>query len=58
MIIKKKFKCNIGYSGHENVIVISSAYIIGILFKRHITLDRTMYGSDQSSLEIKEQGTY
>jgi len=54
--LKEKFKCNIGYSGHENGIVISiAAYIIGITsLERHITLDRTMYGSDQSaSLEIK-----
>ncbi len=54
--LKKKFKCNVGYSGHENGIIISiAAYSIGISsLERHVTLDRTMYGSDQSaSLEIK-----
>ena len=54
--LKKKFKCNVGYSGHE-----VSAYDICIpavmlganSIERHITLDRSMYGSDQaSSLEI------
>jgi len=50
-VLKKKFKCNVGYSGHENGLVISigaSAFGISSL-ERHITLDRTMYGSDQSA---------
>ena len=49
--LKKKYKCNVGYSGHENGIVISaSAVLFGISsLERHITLDRTMYGSDQSA---------
>lgn len=54
--LKKKFNCKVGYSGHENGIVISlAAYVKGISsLERHITLDRTMYGSDQSaSLEIR-----
>ena len=54
--LKEKFNCNVGYSGHENGVVISlAAYTLGISsLERHITLDRTMYGSDQSaSLEIR-----
>ncbi len=54
--LKEKFNCKVGYSGHENGIVISlAAYTLGISsLERHITLDRTMYGSDQSaSLEVK-----
>ena len=54
--LKKKFNCNVGYSGHENGVVISlAAYSKGISsLERHITLDRTMYGSDQAaSLEIR-----
>jgi len=54
--LKKEFNCKIGYSGHENGVVISlAAFVRGISsLERHITLDRTMYGSDQSaSLEIK-----
>ncbi len=49
--LKNKFNCNVGYSGHENGIGISiaaSALNISSL-ERHITLDRTMYGSDQSA---------
>jgi len=54
--LKEKFNCKVGYSGHENGVVISlAAYTLGISsLERHITLDRTMYGSDQSaSLEVK-----
>jgi len=54
--LKEKFECKVGYSGHENGIVISlAAYTLGISsLERHVTLDRTMYGSDQSaSLEVK-----
>ncbi|WP_023649016.1 N-acetylneuraminate synthase family protein [Candidatus Pelagibacter ubique] len=54
--LKEKFNCKVGYSGHENGVVISlAAYTLNISsLERHITLDRTMYGSDQSaSLEIK-----
>ena len=49
------FNCNVGYSGHENGIAISiGALMFGITsLERHITLDRTMYGSDQAaSLEF------
>lgn len=49
--LKKKYKCNVGYSGHENGLTISiAAAALGISsLERHITLDRTMYGSDQSA---------
>jgi N-acetylneuraminate synthase len=49
--LKKKYNCNVGYSGHENGVVISaSSVLFGISsLERHITLDRTMYGSDQSA---------
>ena len=54
--LKDKFQCDVGYSGHENGVVVSLAALqfnISSL-ERHITLDRTMYGSDQSaSLEPK-----
>ena len=53
--LKKMFNCNVGYSGHENGIAISiGALMFGITsLERHITLDRTMYGSDQAaSLEF------
>ena len=49
--LKDKFSCNVGYSGHEVGLAISyaaAAYGITSL-ERHITLDRSMYGSDQSA---------
>ena len=54
--LKKKYQCDVGYSGHENGVVVSiAATCLNISsLERHITLDRTMYGSDQSaSLEFK-----
>ena len=55
--LKNKFKCNVGYSGHENGIAISvaAATLGATSIERHITLDRTMYGSDQSA-SIEEKG--
>ena len=55
--LRNKFNCNVGYSGHENGIAISQAACgFGITsLERHITLDRTMYGSDQSA-SIEENG--
>ena len=54
--LRKKYKCNVGYSGHENGVAVSlAAFSLNISsLERHITLDRTMYGSDQAaSLELK-----
>ena len=50
-VLKKKFKCEVGYSGHESSVSPSLiAYMLGARYiERHITLDRTMYGSDQSA---------
>ena len=53
--LKKEYDCNVGYSGHENGVAVSIAAVaLGISsLERHITLDRTMYGSDQpASLEL------
>ena len=54
-ILKKKYKCEVGYSGHE-VSVSPSIFAIALgasYVERHITLDRTMWGTDQSaSLEF------
>ena len=49
--LRNKFKCDIGYSGHEVGLAISyAAAANGITsLERHITLDRAMYGSDQSA---------
>lgn len=49
--LKERFNCNVGYSGHEVGLSISyAAAALGITsLERHITLDRSMYGSDQSA---------
>ncbi len=54
--LSDKFNCNVGYSGHETGVVTSVAAVAmgATSIERHITLDRAMYGSDQSaSLEIR-----
>ena len=54
--LKEKFKCKVGYSGHENGVAVSLAALMFNIssLERHITLDRSLYGSDQSaSLEPK-----
>ena len=49
--LRKKFDCNVGYSGHEVGLAVSyAAAALNITsLERHITLDRAMYGSDQSA---------
>ena len=50
--LKKTFKCNVGYSGHEKggLAISCAAAALGITsLERHFTIDRTMYGSDQSA---------
>ena len=49
--LKNKFKCDVGYSGHKNGVAVSlAAFSLNISsLERHITLDRTMYGSDQAA---------
>ena len=70
--LKKEFNCDVGYSGHEasGYLICVSAVLLGATsIERHITLDRSMYGSDQAaSLEhsglvrlvrdIREHTTY
>jgi N-acetylneuraminate synthase len=49
--LRNLFKCKVGYSGHEVGLQISLAAVAmgATSIERHITLDRTMYGSDQAS---------
>jgi N-acetylneuraminate synthase len=54
--LKNKYKCKVGYSGHEPSVSpsIIAACLGATSIERHITLDRSMYGSDQAaSLEKK-----
>jgi N-acetylneuraminate synthase len=53
--LREKYSCNVGYSGHENgvLIAISSVILGATSIEKHITIDRTLYGSDQSaSIEL------
>lgn len=49
--LRKRYKCNVGYSGHEVGLSVSYAAVaFGITsLERHVTLDRAMYGSDQAA---------
>ncbi len=49
--LREKFKCKVGYSGHETGLTVSyAAAALGVSsIERHITLDRAMYGSDQAA---------
>ena len=49
--LRDKYNCDVGYSGHEVGLAVSyAAAALGITsLERHITLDRSMYGSDQAS---------
>ena len=56
--LKKEFNCDIGYSGHEALgyLICISAVLLGATsIERHITLDRSMYGSDQAA-SLEPQG--
>jgi len=49
--LQERYQCPVGYSGHEYGLEASSiAVAMGACFiERHITLDHTMWGTDQSS---------
>ena len=49
--LKDRYSCPVGYSGHEHGILPSTLAIAlgAVCIERHITLDRSMYGSDQSA---------
>ena len=55
--LKDRFKCEVGYSGHEFRLGTSVAaiYLGATIIERHITLDRTMWGTDQLS-SVEPQG--
>jgi len=53
--LRNQFKCKVGYSGHDPGIIVScaAAALGASSIERHITTDRSMYGSDQAaSLEL------
>ena len=51
-VLRDRYDCKVGYSGHEKggVAISAAAVALGATsIERHITLDRTMYGSDQAA---------
>jgi N-acetylneuraminate synthase len=55
--LKQKYKCEVGYSGHEFRLgtTVASVYLGASIIERHITLDRTMWGTDHMS-SVEPQG--
>jgi N-acetylneuraminate synthase len=49
--LKKVFKCEVGYSGHESSVSPSvyAACLGSNYIERHITIDRAMWGTDQAA---------
>ncbi len=49
--LRERYNCEVGYSGHERGILPSILAVAcgATAIERHITLDRTMYGSDQAA---------
>lgn len=55
--LRDRYQVPVGYSGHESTVMPSlvAATLGAIVIERHITLDRAMYGSDQSA-SLAEKG--
>ena len=55
--MKEKYECEVGYSGHEFRLgtSVAAVYLGATIVERHITLDRTMWGTDQMS-SVETQG--
>ena len=57
--LKERYDCEVGYSGHEFRLgtTVASVYLGATILERHITLDRTMWGSDHLA-SVEPQGLY
>jgi N-acetylneuraminate synthase len=56
--LRDRYKCLVGYSGHEKGImpsVIASVMYGACVIERHLTLDRSEWGSDQAA-SLEPQG--
>ena len=55
--LKQKYFCEVGYSGHEFRLgtSVAAVYLGATIIERHITLDRTMWGTDHLS-SVEPQG--
>jgi len=57
--LKQKYDCEVGYSGHEFRLgtTVSAVYLGAKIIERHVTLDRTMWGSDHMA-SVEPQGLF
>lgn len=57
--LKDKYNCEVGYSGHEFRLgtTVAAVYLGATIIERHITLDRTMWGSDHMA-SVEPQGIF
>jgi N-acetylneuraminate synthase len=57
--LKEKYGCEVGYSGHEFRLgtSVAAVYLGASIIERHITLDRSMWGSDHLS-SVEPQGLF
>jgi N-acetylneuraminate synthase len=55
--LRRRFPCPVGYSGHEVGLptTIAAVALGACMIERHITLDRSMWGSDQAA-SVEPQG--
>jgi N-acetylneuraminate synthase len=55
--LHSRYDCEVGYSGHEFRLgtTVASVYLGATILERHITLDRTMWGSDHLA-SVEPQG--
>ena len=55
--LKDRYGCEVGYSGHEFRLgtTVASVYLGATILERHITLDRSMWGSDHLA-SVEPQG--
>jgi N-acetylneuraminate synthase len=55
--LRERYNCEVGYSGHEFRLgtTVASVYLGATILERHITLDRTMWGSDHLA-SVEPQG--
>ena len=55
--LKDRYNCEVGYSGHEFRLgtTVAAVYLGATILERHITLDRTMWGSDHLA-SVEPQG--
>ena len=55
--LRDKFKCQVGYSGHESTLspTILAWFLGATVIERHITLNRSNWGTDQAA-SLSESG--